>query len=218
MSSQVQPNDGASGLLNLVAGASDYEDQYFLIGQMLARVRTTTLVQVISCTNDGGVSPVGLVDVKVLVQRMDGAGNVIDAGTVHNVPYFRVQGGTNAIIMDPQPGDIGLACISDRDISAIKASKTAAAPGSVRRHDMADALYIGGVLNGAPAQYIQFTDAGIKLVSPTKVTIEAPSGAFNINDMEITGATLKHNGVNIGSTHTHGGVLTGPAHTLTPDP
>lgn len=209
---------GAQGVIDFLASSSESNTMAFLISQALASTRTNTLVKVTKVTNAGGLSPVGVLDAKVLVQRMDGDGNVVDAGTVHNIPYFRLQGGGDAVIMDPKVGDIGMAAISDRDLSAVKSSKAAAAPGSVRRHDMADALYFGGILNGTPTQYIQFTGAGIKLVSPTKVTIEAPSGAFNIDDMEITGTTLKHNGINIGSTHTHGGVLVGSAHTLTPDP
>lgn len=181
MSSGERASDGASGVVNLFASASDFDTHSFVIRQALAKVRTTTIVQVVSCTNDGGLSAVGFVDVKVLVGRMDGDGNVIDAGTISDVPYFRLQGGANAVIMDPQPGDIGLACISDRDISSVKASRSAAAPGSVRRHDMADALYIGGILNGAPTQYIQFGADGVKVYSPTMVRIEAP-------DVDVRGA------------------------------
>jgi len=182
MSQKDQPGDGAAGVVNPFAGSTDFSAMSFVVSQALASVRTATIVQVISCTNDGGLSPVGFVDVKVLVGRMDGAGNVIDAGVIYDVPYFRLQGGSNAIIIDPQPNDIGLACISDRDISSVKASRSAAAPGSVRRHDMADALYIGGILNGAPTQYIQFTADGITMSSPSKVTIQAPN-------VEITGTT-----------------------------
>lgn len=207
MSSQNNANS-AVGLVDLFSSASPFNTQDFIIRQALASVRTTTLVQILSCTNAGGISPVGYVDVKVLVQRMDGAGNVIDAGTIYNVPYFRLQGGTNAIIMDPQAGDIGLACISDRDISAVKASGAAAAPGSVRRHDMADALYLGGVLNGTPTQYIQFTDSGITVLSPTKVTIHAPVVAVE-GDMTVTGKVTAAGdvigaGISLSTHHTQG--------------
>ncbi|KPA87281.1 hypothetical protein PF66_06191 [Pseudomonas asplenii] len=188
-------------------------------------MRTNTLVQVLSCTNDGGVSPVGLVDVKVLVQRMDGAGNVIDAGTVFRVPYVRVQGGTDAVIMDPKVGDIGIAAIADRDLSVIKASKAAGAPGSSRKHDMADALYIGGVLNGTPTQYVQFTDGGINLVSPTKVTIQAPAieldgpvtttSTVNVADTLTAAVDVIGGGIKL-KTHTHTGVTPGSGSTGVP--
>lgn len=205
-----------TGVVDFFSGQSEHAKLSFVIKQALSSTRTSTLVQVVACTNSGGLSPVGFVDVKVLVQRMDGEGNFIDAGLINNVPYLRVQGGTDAIIMDPKPGDIGLAAISDRDLSAVKASKAAAAPGSNRRHDMADALYLGGVLNGVPTQYVQFSASGISIISPKsvslqapKVTIQSPAVTITSDDVQINGASLKHNGVNIGSTHIHINVMPG---------
>ncbi|PTQ70286.1 Gp138 family membrane-puncturing spike protein [Pseudomonas sp. GV071] len=221
MVATTQAMDGATGVVQLYADASEYEVQQFLLRQALASTRTTTLVQVLSCSNNGGVSAVGFVDVKVLVQRVDGVGNVIDAGVIHDVPYLRLQGGSNAVIIDPQPGDIGLACIADRDLSAVKASKAAAAPGSARRHDMADALYIGGVLNGVPQQYVQFNQDGITLLSPTQVTIKAPVTAIE-GDLTVSGSAtvqgdVRGAGVSLAQ-HLHPGVQRGPANTDPPTP
>ena len=33
---------------------------------------------------------------------------------IHNVPYMRIQGGANGIILDPAIGDIGIATVCDR--------------------------------------------------------------------------------------------------------
>lgn len=189
--------------------------QLALIREALDDTRTSTLVQVLSVTNDGGVSAVGLVDIQVLVSRLDGANQVINSGVVYNVPYMRVQGGANAIILDPQVGDIGIALIADRDISSVKSTKAAAAPGSNRKHDMADALYLGGVLNGVPQQYVRFTAGGIEMVSPTKVTVQAPDVAL-VGNVAASGGSFTHNGVNVGSTHVHPGVQSGPAMTQPP--
>lgn len=195
--------------LGLSTEDSPFNSLSFLVRQMLNGVRTATLVQVVSVTNEGGVGPVGLVDVQILVSRVDGAGQVIDAGLVHNVPYFRLQGGANAVILDPKIGDIGIALMADRDISSVKSTKAAAAPGSNRKHDMADALYLGGVLNGEPQQYVRFAAEGLELVSPTKVTVKAP-------DVAIVSQTLTHNGINVGATHVHPGVQSGSATTQSP--
>lgn len=73
---------------------------------------------------------------------------------------------------------------------------------------MADALYIGGILNGVPTQYVQFAADGIHLVSPTKVTVQAPNVEID-GSVAIFGAVLTHNGVNVGSTHKHVGVTPG---------
>lgn len=203
---------GATGVLGPEGDASDFNALSFMIRQALASVRTATLVRVDAVTNDGGLAPVGFVDVTILVQRMDGAGNVIDAGQVYDLPYLRLQGGGNAVILDPQPGDIGLALMADRDISSVKASKAPAAPGSARRHDMADGIYLGGVLNGTPNQYVQFQAGGISLVSPGTVTIHAPVTAVQ-GDLTVTGKVTAQGdvvgqGISL-ATHVHKGVTPG---------
>ena len=36
-------------------------------------------------------------------------------------------------------------------------------------------MYVGGILNGVPTQWVRFSDAGIEISSPTAITMEAPS-------------------------------------------
>jgi phage baseplate assembly protein V len=222
-----------TGFRDAATGGSQYTALAFLIRQQLGKVRTATIVQVLAVSNDGGVSPVGTVDVQPLVHQTDGAGNITALPPVYGVPYVRVQGGTNAVILDPQAGDLGIALFGDRDLSTVVATKDAAAPGSNRRNSLADALYIGGLLNGTPVQYVRFSAEGIELVSPTKVHIQAPSiqadastqfivtspdiqlhGAVHItgaqtNDGAITAqGEVTGNGKQL-STHKHTGVTTG---------
>lgn len=194
-------NSGYAGSRDHADSASKFNAISFLARQILSRANTATLVRVLSVTNNGGVSPVGYVDVLPLVNQVDGLGNATPHATIFNVPYMRLQGGTNAVIMDPQVGDIGAAVFADHDISAVKATKAQANPGSGRRFDMADGMYLGGLLNGTPSQYVQFNSDGIIIVSPAKVTITAPNIAINGN-VAITG-TVTDNGVNISSTHVH---------------
>ncbi len=61
-----------------------------------------------------------------------------------------------------------------RDISELKQSKTEGPPPSLRQLDVSDGLYIGGLLNGAPSQWIQFLDSGINIKSTGTITIDAP--------------------------------------------
>jgi len=217
---QQRPNDGSSNL-NSTA---------FLVQQLLARISTLTLVKVVSVTTDGGVTPVGFVDVQPLVNQLDGAGNATPHGTVFGLPYLRLQGGANAIILDPAVGDIGICGFASRDISSVKATKAVANPGSLRRFDMADGMFLGGTLNAAPTQYVQFNADGITLVSPIKVTISAP-------EIEIDGILTQGTGPRGGSatmegpvtvnqdltaegtdvhTHRHGGVQPGSGDTGPP--
>jgi hypothetical protein len=152
----------------------------FVIQSLLQEMQTATLVQVISCSNANTVSPWGTVTVQPLVFQMTGARQAVPHGELCSVPYFRIQGGKNAIIMDPEPGDIGIAVFCSRDISNVKADPVAAVkaggatPGSFAQFDWADGLYLGGFLNGTPLQYVLFALAGVSIVSPTAITLEAP--------------------------------------------
>lgn len=196
---------GAFGSADITA---DHRIMRFLVMQSLMKARHSLPVRVEAVTNDGGVSPVGYVDIRPLIQQIDGDANAVDHGVVHNVPYMRIQGGANAVILDPQVGDIGIAVFCDRDISTLKATKKAALPGSRRANHMADAVYLHTIIAGAPTQYVRFSAAGISLVSPVAVQIQAPNIGLHGN-VTASGGTLTHNGVNVGSTHAHGGVQPG---------
>jgi len=166
---------------------SEYNRIYFAIAQAIAKVQTATLVQIMAVTNAGEVEPVGFVDIMPLVNQVDGNGNPTPHVTIYNIPYLRIQGGTNAIIIDPQVGDIGIAVFTSRDISKVKSTKAQANPGSGRMYDFADGLYLGGVLNGTPQQFVRFSTMGIEVNSPTKITLTAP-------DIEINGPVAQHGG------------------------
>jgi len=163
------------GALSQRDSASEYNAQSFLVWQILRTISSARLVEVKAVTNAGSVSPVGFVDVLPLVNQLDGSDNAMPHGVIHNLPYFRLQGGANAVIIDPQIGDIGVAIVEDRDISSIKANRGPANPGSKRIFDMADGLYLGGFLNGAPSQYVRFSASGIEIVSPTQIRMAAPT-------------------------------------------
>jgi len=178
-------SDGLRGYQDPASASSDFNALTFLAGSLINRIATTTLVKVMGVTNNGALSAVGYVDILPLVNQLDGAGVAIPHGTIYKCPYFRLQGGTNAIILDPKVGDIGIALFADRDISSVSATKNQANPGSGRRFDMADGLYIGGVLNGTPSQYIQFNDSGISISSPQAVKLIAPDVHISATTMEI---------------------------------
>lgn len=193
----------------------EYNNVAFAIRQAINKLQTATLVRIEACTNAGGLSPVGFVDVTPLVNQIDGSNppNSTPHVTIYGLPYLRMQGGANAVIIDPQPGDIGIAVFASRDISKVKSTKTQANPGSFRSYDFADGMYLGGMLNGVPTQYIQFSATGIKIVSPTVITLQAPSilvdGALAISggnatmtgNIAVTGS-VSANGTDL-HTHTH---------------
>lgn len=217
--------------------ASEYATILFVVRQIMGGMATAALVRVQSCTNDGGVVPVGTISAQLLVDMQTEDGQTIPHGTLFQVPYTRAQGGANAIILDPQPGDIGVCVFASRDISAVKADPNAArnrqptagaTPGSKRTFSLSDGLYVGGLLNGTPTQYVQFNAEGITVVSQTVVTIEAPTinlkgevvqtdGPMSVESTLTAGDDVVANGVSLHD-HTHGGVQTGGGDTGPPNP
>lgn len=171
---------GQAGLW--AASQSKFNQNSFMVEQLLALVRTATLVQVQKCTNAGELAAVGTVDVLPLVNMTDGLGTSSEHGTLYKLPYCRVQGGLNAIIIDPQPGDIGVAVFADRDISAVKKTKKRSNPGTRRRHSMGDGIYLFGVLNAQPNQYVQFNQNGITIADKNGNKIEMSSNGIKFTD------------------------------------
>ena len=196
-------------ITNLVPAdySSEIERLKAIINNSLSGLRTAMPVKIISVSNNGGLSPIGTVNVQPMVSMLDGSGNAWPHGIIYTVPYMRIQGGANGIILDPAIGDIGIATVCDRDISTVQNTGKVSAPGSLRKNDMSDMVYLMTIIGAAPTQYIQFNSAGITITSPTAVTINA--------DVTING-TLTNNGHLVGSTHTHGGVTTGSGHTGVP--
>lgn len=151
--------------------SSKFGAQAFMIQQFLNRMQTTTIVKVVGVKDVGKLAPVGFVDVEPQINQLDGDGKSYPHTTIYNIPYFRLQGGKNAIIIDPEEGDFGYCSFCSRDISDFKEKKEQVDPASSRFYDWADGIYTGGILNGEPEQYIQFNSDGITITSPKDVMI-----------------------------------------------
>lgn len=174
----------ASSIQTGTDSATEYATLRFIVMSILARVATTTPVKVISCTNSGGLSLWGTVSVQPLIAQVFGDDTAVQHGQLFELPYLRIQGGTNAIIIDPQPGDIGAACFCSRDISSLKqqtaidqvkgGSIRGVSPASARQYNLSDGIYLGGILNAVPVQFIRFSTDSIEVVSPTKIKLSAP--------------------------------------------
>lgn len=215
------PTEEFYGQANSNTQKGEYNTIAFVVTQLLNRIATVALVQVVKVYNDGGVEPVGLVDVQPMVHQLTGNGEPVPHGVIYGVPYMRLQGGTNAVILDPQVGDIGACGFCSRDISKVRVTKAPAPPGTFRKYDWADGLYFGGFLNATPVQYVRFTADGIEVVSPSKVTIRAPS--IELDGPVTTTSTIDADGDVTGAgislqNHVHGGVTPGGGNTAPPNP
>jgi hypothetical protein len=154
----------------LTSATSEANVLAFVFQQLMGKTWSACPVQVTAVTGGGGgLGVAGSVDVHPLVNQVDGSGVATPHGTIHNLPYIRLQGGPNGIIIDPAVGDIGLAVFCDRDISSLKANKAQANPGSWRRYSPSDGVYIGGILNAVVSQYLQFA-GGITAGTPVLTT------------------------------------------------
>lgn len=157
------------------ADYTDYSNSFneldFVIRQRISNINTAIVVKVVKVKTD-----TKSVDVLPMVQQISADGSVIDHGTVYNIPYFMLQGGVNAILINPAIDDIGLLVCCSRDISGVKNAKQVAPPSSRRMHTFSDGLYIGGFLNQDPTRFIEFNDSGINVV---------PIEKFKYNGIEV---------------------------------
>lgn len=199
-------NDGYKGFLGPISDQNEFNRLWFVVTQLINRRATASLVLVKACTNNGDVSAVGTVDVQPMVHQTTESGQIEPHGVIYGVPYCRLQGGASAVILDPKPGDIGIAIFASHDITTVKKTKAPAAPGSRRRFDWADGLYVGGFLNAAPTRYLLFGDSGIRLFDPSEITIEAPTINLKGAVVGTEGATFSGDVVGGGislDNHTH---------------
>lgn len=173
------------------SAASDWLSVLFMVNQILLGKATAGLVKVIACTNAGGIAPVGTVDVQLLVAQVDGSGgSPTPHGPMYSLPYYRLQGGAFAAIIDPVPGDIGLAVFCMRDSTAAFAAKGPASPASADVMGFNSGMYFGGFLNGVPTSYVAYVPGvGVKIFDPASITIQAPQVTVTAATAIVTATT-----------------------------
>ncbi|EFG83030.1 MULTISPECIES: Gp138 family membrane-puncturing spike protein [Novacetimonas] len=191
-------------------GGSDFGSVEAVGRRLLAMMGADTPVRVVA-VNGVGLNPVGFVDVQPLVHMQDALGRSMAHGVIHNVPYVRMQGGKSAVICDPCVGDLGAVIICGRDISAAKASRAPAAPGSFRIHDMADAIYVAPILNATPEEYIWLTGNGVRVKTAGTFTVDA--AGMQINCPVSTTGDITAGGTITGRTDVVAGTVSGRSHT-----
>ena len=186
-----------------VAGAA--QDMY-IINNLIANIHTMMPVKILSVTVPADIlAPIGRCEVLPLVQQIDGSNNVYPLGKIINVPYLRVQGGSNAIVIDPQVGDVGLCGFCERDISIVKRTGELSAPDTRRKYNINSAVYMFTMMSGTPTQYIHFKSSGSDIKS---------TGNVNINGLNILpdGTLITKDGDTVDK-HSHGGVQSGGSNT-----
>lgn len=181
----------------------------FLNQMRQAGMNVASIGKVVKNSVSGQVGPIGRLKFRPLVNMVDGIGQVEEHADVHSIPYFRLMAGNKGIIMDPKEGDIGFVVVADRDISGVKNSKKASPPGSKRRNNLADGIYLSACLGDAPKCYLRFTDDEKIVISPddgtTIVTIEKNKVTMSIGDMKVVLTPAK---ISLGSENATNAVMT----------
>ncbi|MBE1237447.1 hypothetical protein IHV25_07270 [Phaeovibrio sulfidiphilus] len=162
------------GAAPLTATGSPTNALSFMMEALVKRKVNTALPVRVDAVEPGGRGPVGYVSVTPLVSQADAYANALEPKTIHHVPYARVQGGACALIVDPQPGDIGIAVFAKRDISVLRTgAERPVQAGSFRMFSEADAMYIGGIVNRAPTVWVEMTGEGeVTVRGPARVRLE----------------------------------------------
>lgn len=173
---------------------SEYNALQFVIQQAMSRISTAIPVRVQAVN--------GLyVDAVPLVSNVDGYGEAVTPTTLFHLPIFRYHAGVGAVILDPVPGDLGLAVFAQADSSNVTEGTTAPQqPGSFRRFSQSDGFYIGGFHNSAPSVYIEVKQDGVVNIQAATVNISGDAVIGGISFLQ----------------HVHGGIQPGGSDTSTP--
>lgn len=214
-------DNAVKGTRPITATNTPFNALSYMIETQVKGLINTALPVRIDSVDGNGVGPTGYVSVTPLITQKDGDGNSIEPQQIPRLPYTRVQGGKAALIIDPQPGDIGIAIFAQQDISSLTTGTTTpVTPGSFRSFDVSDGMYIGGILNSEPQVYIELkNDNTAKIYASSSITLESDNVTLNATmttvngDMTINGQ-LMTTGDQIGEgislkNHKHTGVQTG---------
>lgn len=220
-------DSNAFGYMRPGHASSEFERTMFRAQRLIAKIRTMMPVRIVKVYKQDGktvatrgeVAGAGFVDVQPIISQVDGRGQKTDHGTIYHIPYTRSYGGDFAIIADPVKGDVGYITVGDRDSSSfndtIRQGDTRnVTPGSSRRYDVANSVYIGGVLNKAPSQYITATDQGITIADKNgnKITMDSSGVTITANNIKLIGTVFLGGDTNV-ATH-HVSIDTAPTSTV----
>lgn len=169
---------------------SDANTLSFVFDNLISSVRTMTLCKVIAVNYPADSDRInGTVDVQPLINEVDIDGNVKELPAINNAPFWRYQGGNNSVIIDPVVGDIGIIAVSDRDMTNAVITKKVSNPDSNRKYSFSDSVYLGGILNSNPTQYVEFTNNSINIVTPATLNIKADTININASNVSITASS-----------------------------
>jgi hypothetical protein len=220
---QGRTDSTVKGNLDPYAGGSLTNALNAAIGGYLANnLETAAMATAGGGDRPGHEGPAGRLSAAPCVNDTDNFGGAVSGAPMHGAPFFRLQAGDRAIVLDPEGGDKGLVVFTKKDSSGVGAETDGPVqPASHRTFDPGNGFFFGGFSNQAPKTYIELTKEGKILIhsmdsiviesgkdiemtaqgtlrlSAVKVDVSGPLGAG-----DITGNTITGNGVVL-DTHVH---------------
>lgn len=173
MSEELSQNSGE------FTGSSEYNVLDFVIRSIVCGLVNTAIpvrVDKVERPAEGGGA--GYLSATPLIKMRSAKGDALDVVSIPKLRWFRLQHGTAAIIVDPKPGDIGLAVFAQQDVSALNGGSEPIQPGSFRCYSISDGFYFGGFWGQKPTTFIRIEDNG-------QVTVTAPQSVV-VNSIDVT--------------------------------
>lgn len=173
MSEELSQNNGE------FTGSSEYNVLDFVIRSIICGLVNTAIpVRVDKVERPAENGGAGYLSATPLIKMRSAKGDALDMVSIPKLRWFRLQHGTAAIIVDPKPGDIGLAVFAQQDVSALNGGSEPIQPGSFRCYSISDGFYFGGFWGQKPTTFIRIEDNG-------QVTVTAPQSVV-VNSIDVT--------------------------------
>jgi hypothetical protein len=186
----------------------------------------TALPGVIQSFNAGAATVTVQPAIQGQFRGRDGTTTSRDMPLLVDVPVVFPRGGGVTLTFPIAVGDECLVVFASRCIDGWWQQGGSQPQIDARMHDLSDGFAvpgpfsqktkIGGIATGSAQlrsddgnTYVEVLAGHVNVRSATAVTLQAPSVTITSDDVQINGASLKHNGKNVGSTHTHTGVQPG---------
>ena len=142
------------------------------------------------------------VTVKPLITQIDADNNKIELPEIFEIPYFRYSAGRTAVKLDPVAGDIGIMIAFKSDSNNIKiGDNNQILPATFLNYPMYSGIYIGGMLNNEPENYIEIKDDSITINANKSVVINCQNAEVNADEnisLKCQTAEIKADKINLG--------------------
>lgn len=198
-------------------------------------IHTALPAKVVSCNGHSAT-------VELMISHVMKDGSTVALPPLVDVPVGFYRGGGFCVTVPVKAGDEGLVIFAERCIDGWYASGTLSAPLDTRFHDFSDAFFLPQG-SSQPHKIPDYSNDSLSMqtddgatfirIQPGKIIMQGNiehighrtqqgnclvKGNHAVQgNSESSGGTIKHNGKDIGSSHTHSGVETGGGNTGVPN-